>query len=279
MKTAHFILTYTNPEQTERLVKRLSHPDFDCYIHLDKKVDMATHVHLANLPNVYFIKNRVDVKWAGYNAVKAVFNAIREICATNIPYNFINFISGQDYPLKAADELSQFYKANVGKEFLSFVDFENEWPEGRLRYEKYYFSNFSFRGRYFLERLINAVTPKRRVPYGFHPYGKSMFWMLSPEVALYVANKVENDAKLHRFFLFSWASDEFVFQTVLMNSNYRDRIVNDNLRYIDWSKGGSHPKNLGVEDYGRIKSSGMLFGRKFDMTRDVEILDLLDTEL
>src|SRR5690554_5552348 len=106
MRTAHLILTYTSPEQTERMIRKMQHPDFDFYIHLDKKIDIKTHLYLSNIENVFFIKNRIDVRWAGYNTVKAVFNSIQEICDKRISYNFINLLSGQDYPLKSATQLA-----------------------------------------------------------------------------------------------------------------------------------------------------------------------------
>lgn len=239
---------------------------------------MATHRHLGRLPNVFFVKKREDVKWAGYSIVKATFNGIREICESKTDYNFINFLSGQDYALKPAPVLADFFKKNSGKEFMSYLDIESEWQEGRLRYQKYYLADYTFKGRYLLERIINSLTPMRRLPYGFHPYGGSMFWMLSPAAALYVADKVELDPKLRRFFFLSWASDEFVFQTILMNSPYREQLVNDNHRYIDWSGGGPHPKLLRAEDFDDIKRSGMLFGRKFDLAKDARIFDLIDAE-
>ena len=52
MRIAHLIITYTNPVQTERMIRRMQHPDFDFYIHLDKKVDIGPHLFLANIPQV-----------------------------------------------------------------------------------------------------------------------------------------------------------------------------------------------------------------------------------
>ena len=53
MKLAHLILAHNNPMQLERLVKRLSHPDADVYIHLDSKTDVADFNHI----------NGVSVTW------------------------------------------------------------------------------------------------------------------------------------------------------------------------------------------------------------------------
>ena len=279
MRVAHLILTYTNPKQTERMIRSLYHENFDFYIHVDKKFDINPHLVLEALPNVYFINNRVDVKWAGYSTVLATFECIKEIVATGIKYDFINFMSGQDYPIKTADQINDFFIKNKGFEFLSFRDFKNEWTEGLIRMEKYYLSDFHFKGKYMVENLINSIMPKRELPNDLLPFGKSMFWMLSPDAAMYVVNTVENDKKLSDFFWLCWASDEFVFQTILMNSSMKDKVINNNYRYIDWSKGGASPKTLDKTDAEKIKASTDLFARKFDMTESPEILDIIDKHI
>ena len=42
------------------------------------------------------------------------------------------------------------------------------------------------------------------------------------------------------FYKHSFAPDEMVFNTILANSNFKNDIVVDNLRYIDWSKPGEY---------------------------------------
>lgn len=279
MRIAHLILTYTDPKQTERMIKSMEHKDFDFYIHVDKKFDINPHLFLKSIPNVYFINNRVDVKWAGYNTVKATFECIKEIVNTGIKYDFINFLSGQDYPLKSADEMMLFFSKNIGKEFLSYRDIKNDWKEGLIRMEKYFLSNYSFKGKNTIENIVNYIMPKRKMPYNLHPYGKSMFWMLSPETAMYVVNKVEQDKKLINFFSLCWASDEFVFQTILLNSNLKHKVVNNNYRYIDWSLGGANPKVLDETDFEKIKEADMLFTRKVNKDISGKLLDLIDAKL
>ncbi|MBB5637381.1 hypothetical protein HDE68_003296 [Pedobacter cryoconitis] len=279
MRIAHLILTYTNPRQTERMIRKMYHENFDFYIHVDKKFDINPHLFLGTLPNVFFINNRVDVKWAGFSTVQATFESIKEIVATGIEYQFINFLSGQDYPIKPAGYIYNFFKNNIGKEFLSYRDIKNDWKEGLIRMENYFLSSYNFPGKYTLEKLINKILPKRELPYGLHPYGKSMFWMLSPETALYVVNTVEKDRKLKDFFALCWASDEFVFQTILLNSSYKNKIINNNYRYIDWSAGGANPKLLDETDIEAITKSEMLFARKFSMVESPKILDLIDKNI
>ena len=268
-------MTYKLPQLTERLVRMMAHSGFDFFIHVDKKIDITPYLYLLNLPNVFLIKNRVEVRWAGYNTILATFRCIQEICGAGKKYDYINLLSGQDYPLKSADYIIDFFEKNKGKEFLSYKDYVHEWPEGLHRVRRHSLVNFPFKRKHFLESVLNRVLPARSVPHGYHPYGGSMFWMLSPECALYVADKILNDKKLNTYFKYTWGSDEFAFQTVLLNSKYRDRVVNNNYRYIDWSGGGSHPKILGIEDAERLRSTPMLFARKFEYN-DTRILDFLD---
>lgn len=276
MKIAHLILTYTDPELTERLIQSLTHPQFDFYIHVDKKFSIEPYLYLKQYPNVYFIKDREDVRWAGYNTIKATFKCIKEIVASGTEYEYINFMSGQDYPIKSAEYMLDFFERNKGKQFIEYQSIEREWIEAQPRISRYHFTNFTFKGRHRVEWLVNLLTPKRKLPDNLDPYGRAMFWMMNPERAMYVVNFVENNSQLERFFLFTWGSDEFVFQTILMNSPYKNELVNNDYRYIDWSAGGSHPKVLDITDLERLCNTDDLFARKVNTEKSGELIDALD---
>jgi hypothetical protein len=278
MRYACLIVTYTDAALTIRTIKKLDNGDFDFYIHLDKKVDINTHRELFNKPNVVFVKDRIDVKWAGYTVVQASFNGLREIAASGKKYEFINLLSGQDYPLKSADYISHFLSKQVGRQLIKHWDFETEWEEAFARIHQYHFTDKIFKGRYILQRIINSLV-KRKPPTDLRFYGtSSTFWTLSPECAFYVMNFVESDPKLKRFLKYTWGSDEFVFQTIIMNSHWKSQVLNNNFRYIDWSGGGSHPKLLITEDYEKIVATDNILGRKFNLAVDSEVLDLIDAE-
>jgi hypothetical protein len=276
MRFACLIVTYTAAEQTIRMIKKLDNGDFDFYIHLDKKVDINTHSVLFDMPNVIFVKDRIDVKWAGFTIVQAAFSGLKEIAASGKKYEFINLLSGQDYPLKTADYISQFLSTQVGRQLIICKDFETEWTEALSRIHEYHFTDTVFKGRYILQHTINFFV-KRKPPANLRFYGvNSTFWTLSPECAFYVMNFVESDPKLCRFLKYTWGSDEFVFQTVIMNSPWKDQVLNNNFRYIDWTNGGSNPKVLVTEDYEKIITSDTIIGRKFNAAVDANILDLID---
>lgn len=75
---------------------------------------------------------------------------------------------------------------------------------------------------------------------------------------------------------FTWGPDEFIVPTIIMNSRFKETVINNNFYYIDWSKGGVNPKTLLTEDYPLLLSSDKLLARKFDMSVDTIILDMLD---
>ena len=201
MRFACLIVTYTSAKQTVRLIKKLDNGDFDFYIHLDKKVDIETHRELFDMPNVFFIKNRLDVKWAGFTVVEASFNGLKEIRESGREYAFINLLSGQDYPLKSADYISDFLSKQVGRQLIKHWDFETEWDEAFSRIYKYHFTDSIFKGRYLVQRIINFLVRKRNVPTTMRFYGtNSTFWTLSPDCAYYVMEQVESNRELVKFF-------------------------------------------------------------------------------
>ena len=277
MKFAILIVTYSSPKQTKRLIQSMNNGQFDFYIHLDKKIDIETHRDLFDLPNVYFVKNRIDIKWAGYTTAEAALSGVREITASGIKYGFINLITGQDYPIKSPEYIADFLSRNIGKEFMFFKDIENDWTEARQRVEKYHFTDMSFRGRYAIQFFLNSFMPKRKFPLNIKLYGKETFWTLSPDCAKYVVDTIDSNPKLRRFLRFTWGSDEFIFQSIIMSSPFKANVINKNYRFINWpGENVPRPTTFLTKDFDRIMASDCLFGRKFDINTDEKILDLLD---
>lgn len=59
--------------------------------------------------------------------------------------------------------------------------------------------------------------------------------------------------------------EEVFFPTLVMASSFAGRVVNDNLRYMDWvPRNGNNPAVLDMSDAERIVRSGKLFARKLD---------------
>lgn len=279
MRIAHLIITYTNPLQTARMIERMQHPGFDFYVHVDKKLDITDHLFLAKQPNVFLIQNRVNVVWGGYNTVAATLQSVKEILGSGKSYDYIHLMSGQDYPIKSADYIYSFFEANNGKEFLAFEHFDEWADEAYPRIRAYHFTNYKFPGRYFVQRLVNKVLPERKSPIPMDYYGESMFWALSSDCLRYIIHLLDHNTRFRRFMQFTWGSDEFMFQTLVMNSAFKDRVVNDNLLYLDRDKGAAHPNIITLSHLNKLLESPKLFARKFDMRRDAAVMDQVDQRL
>lgn len=280
MRIAHIIITHKNPLQLERLINKMQHPDFDFYIHLDKKVDIDNFAHLKTIRGVNFIENRVICNWGGYSTLQAMINSLKEVFENDISYDFYNLLSAQDYPLKSNDEIYNFLLRHTEKSFVFFeTQVESKWWEGAVdRFQKYHLTDFNFTGKFFLENIINKILPKRKFPIAMELYGgrKSSWWTLNNDTSAYLIDFLKKEKHLDKFLKFCWGTDEFVIPTILLNSPFKDKIVNDNLRYIDFSEGKANPKILDLDDVSKMIDSDMLFARKFDINVNEEVLDRID---
>ena len=279
MRLAHLILTHKGPAQLARLLDALACPGADCYVHLDKKTAAAPFAFLQSRPGVYFTRTRLDVKWGGYSLTQVVLDCSREILAEPIGYDFINVLSAQDYPLQPAGQIQEFFRRRLGQ---SFIECEPQgsawWQANASRVERYHFTEFTFAGRYAWQKLVNALLPKRKFPLPYTLYGGNMggWYTLSRAGAEYLLAFLDERPRLRRFARLTWGSDEFLVHTILYNSPLRATLVNDNLRYVDWSGGGPSPKTLTSVDLPALQASPKLWARKFDVSVDATVLDHLD---
>ncbi len=276
MKVAHIILTHKNPEQVKRLIDNLNHPAFDFFIHVDSKADITSFEKLLKNNRTYFIKKRASIHWAGFGTIQATINSFKEILT--LDYNYINVISGQDFPVQNANTLYNYLLSKKGKEFITCERIADEWPDAKPRVEKYHLINWQIPGKFKLEKIINTVLPKRKFPLPYEIVGRANWFTITKNAALHILEELEKHPEIIRFFKYSWGADELIFSSILYNSNFKPNIE-PNLVYVDWSAGGGHPKILGVEDYNNIISSGKFFARKFDIEKDAAIIDMLQKKI
>ena len=278
MRIAHLILTDGNPEHLERLIKRLQHRNADFFIHVDLKTNITPFLDLENLGQVSFIRPRVKIYNNGYSMVEAALNGFDYILQSHKRFDYINLLSGEDYPLMDVYDIHKFFKENPGKIFTEFRSTKNEWEEGAKRIKNYYFGYNPFFGCKILEKLVSFILPARRVPKSMKAFGGSQWFTISSLHANIISDYLLDFPSVSSFFKYTRGSSEFFFQTLMYNSDYRSDMVNDNLRFIDLSEGKSEPKTLTIDDAERLIKSGKLFGREFNASIDSKILDYLDEQ-
>jgi hypothetical protein len=276
MRLAHLLLIHADPEQARRLVNKLHHADADVYIHLDARAEMADFKNLDEIDNVFFIHNRISVFWGNYSMIEATLNGFKEILKPQKHYSHINLLSGQDYPLKSATEIQKFLFAHADKSYMRFFAIPQDWDEPVSRLQKYNFGDFNIPGKHQLQVLANRFLPARKMPANLQMYGRSQWFTITPAAAKFSIDYLEANPKIQRFFKLTWAADELIFQTILLNSPLRDSIVNDHLRYIRFKRGDSRPHTLTIADVETLTGSGKFYARKFDPKVDVAVMDELD---
>ena len=282
MRIANVIIFHKDPGAIERLIKSLQHPNFDFYLHLDKKVDMQPFAYLSTLPNTQFITKRKDVSWAGFSQLEALVSSLEQIFTGNEPYDFINLLSGQDYPIKPVNEIYDILSDNIGKSFMITETPPTPWwDEAIFRITKYHLTEYSFRGKHRLESVLSTLLPKREFPLPLQLYGGpyAAYWILSMDAARYIYSILSRKDSLWRFFKHTWAPDEFLIHTFLMNSPFKETVVNESYHYIDRSLGGARPKILTSADFNLLERSNKMFARKFDREVDARILDMIDEKI
>ncbi|MCF0055786.1 beta-1,6-N-acetylglucosaminyltransferase [Dyadobacter sp. CY356] len=276
MKIAHLILAHAEPEQLERLIHKLQHEDACFFVHLDKKADIHYFEFLMKIARVRFIPERVNVRWGAYSIVQATINGFRAIQNSGVEIGIINLLSGSDYPIKNPKEIHNFFKENEGQNFMEFRLVYHEWEEAIPRITRYHLDNYAFPGKYLLQKYLHKLAPLRQMPNGLIPVGRSQWMSLTMESVKYILDYLDRNANVASFFRLTWAPDEMIFQTILYNSDFRTKISNNNLRYIDWAEGKASPKTLSMEDADKLIQSGSLFARKFDLKAHPELFDFID---
>lgn len=285
MKIAYLIMGHQNPKQIKRLVRALSGEGTSFFIHFNKKTDRKDpHLYqeltdlLASEKNVFFIPRQV-VYWGQFGLLKATLEGLKMLAKSRVEFDYVNLLSGQDYPIKSVAEIEDFFAINNGKQFIQYypVDVYNPWTDKPVPWnakKRLEYSTVAFR------TLEFHIPSRRRLPFGYVPYVGYTWWSFSKEFIEYLIGFIENHSGFVNHFKYTFASDELFFQCVLLNSPFRSSVVNNDLRFVDWENPNPGiPRTFVQEDFERIACHSGLFARKFDAERDAAILDLIDQKI
>ena len=100
-----------------------------------------------------------------------------------------------------------------------------------------------------VDRTRNSIT---------YYYGDNWF-SITDDLARYI---VSNKKKIWKYMRFSLCADESFVQTLAMMSPYKNCVVGNCARLIDWKRG--RPYVFRQTDYNQLISSEKMFARKFD---------------
>ena len=280
MKVAHIILAHKAPQQLERLINRMQHQSSYFFVHIDKKANLDDFLFLKKYPTVFFVQKRVNINWGGFSHTRAIVNSMKQVISSEMRFDYINLLSGQDYPVKPIARFCDFLQQNPGRCFMEYRLPGDKWlEEAQARMNKYHFTDLPLKGKYKLQAIVNLLLPKRRLPRQFTIIGRSTYFTIDAIAANYIVDCFELPSRITGFFKYSWGSDEIIFQTILFNSIFNHQLINNNMRYEDWSDGAPRPDVLTMQHANILEITDAFFARKFDMEKDEKILERIDRVL
>lgn len=275
-KHAYLIMAYNNFTQLQTLLSLLDDPRNDIYLHIDKKAKTFD----AAMVNVRYSKlvliDRISVNWGGHSQIVCELNLLK--AAVTKKYQYYHLLSGVDFPIKTQDEIHAFFESSYPK---NYIDFDRAAIESRSflsRISQYHVfqdkvgrnSGWHISVLEKMERCLLLLQNKlgvRRKQY-IQSYKGGNWFSITDALAQYV---IEQEALIRRQFFYSICADEVFLQSVAMASPYRDDIVNDCLRAIDWERG--RPYTYRREDVDGLLVSPKFFARKLDSNVDPVAID------
>jgi hypothetical protein len=275
-KIAVLILVHENEGQVNRLIKHLA-KDFDVYVHIDKR----SSVKIENNNEHILIYNMYKTYWASFNIVEATLFLLKS--AYNKGYDRYLLISGQDLPIVSNKEITQFFENN-SYEYIDGTKMPIASLHGNGGFDRMtkYWPNYFHHGKksWLLKKLfaielrifLKIISRIKSRPIDYEFYKGTQWINLTHTCVEKIFEYLDKNKEYTNRFKWTNCADETFFHTIIKQL-HDIIIIDDPLRYIDWSDGPDSPKTLREEDYEKIINSNKLFARKFDVNIDKEIIE------
>ncbi len=292
-KHAYLILAHNEFHMLKRLIRELDDERNDIYIHIDKKtgyVDKNEISSWAGHSAVYFVP-RIRVYWGTLSIVKAEISLLK--AAVKRGYHYYHLLSGVDFPLKDQNTIHRFFEDKNGEYIRAFKNGYKD--EFFLHKVKLYFPFLKYVGKgefeghskktellrwlhtrqWMLEDYQEKHGVDRTRKYKDITFYKGDQWFsITHDLAQFI---ISQKKKIYRMFWMTNGPDEFVVQTLAMNSRFADRVQNESLREIDWRRGS--PYEYTEDDLRELMASEKFFARKISYDRHPELVNSIIREL
>ncbi|KKK36618.1 hypothetical protein WQ57_18390 [Mesobacillus campisalis] len=291
LQTAFILQVHKNPEQVNRFIDQLIGSGIaDVYIHIDKKSLEKFKGRILTGPHVKILDQSVDCEWGDISQVDATLMLVREVLASGTPYDFVCLRSGQDLLVK--EGFKGFLSETRGKAFFTYRKMGRHelglmkinWPKVvRKRYTTAHPVRLYRRLLLSLYRKGINIFPNRNWwPNDFSFYKGSQWFSIPLGAAQYMMDFLETNEWYYNYFKNTLVPDESFFHTLLMNSPYKEDVMNNNLYFFKWGEDLSDrnsPQNLEKDDIPLIEGSGQFFARKFDEETDSAVVDYFSSKV
>ena len=284
MNQVFLILVHKNPRQLLMLLNQLDSNESHFFIHVDLKSRVEDfEQETKSIKNIRFIKDRYDHHWGSFELTKATMALIKELHSeTNLNYSHAHLISGEDILIKPIQRLNQFFSENKETNYMHFTPFpvDGWWKGGFYRITHYHLGKLkrskTFWGKSYIKlyNYLFIVFPflKKRLVKDVKFYGGMAWWSLTRDCINYIHDYTNDNPAFMHFFKYSLLADEIFFQTIILNSKFKDSVNPDYKRFIRWDvPNNGSPVNLTQTDINSLLNSDAFFARKINFEESSEL--------
>ena len=119
---AFSITIYKDIEQFERLLKAIYRPQNYYCVHVDKKSPLIFHRAVKQIsscfPNVFVAFKNIYVAWGQFSVLESNLICMEDLLTNAKSWKYIINLSGQEYPLRANNELVEILQKLKGKSIV-----------------------------------------------------------------------------------------------------------------------------------------------------------------
>lgn len=273
-KHAYLVMAHNKFDQLKCLLSLLDDPRNDIYLHIDKKTK-EKFTGFEPKHSKLFMVDPIRVTWSGHSQIACEMRLFAAAAPGH--YMYYHLLSGLDLPIKTQDEIHGFFQKNDGKNFMEIDDHAMQTGYFLDRTQYYhFFQNMAGRDRHLWAKCLRrlnryAINIQKALGYKrkeIIPLYKGANWVsITDELLQYILGQ---GRLIRKQFYYSFCADEVFLQSLAMHSPYRDTIVNNSCREIDWIRG--EPYTFRKEDFPMLLDSPAFFARKFDEAIDNHLI-------
>ncbi len=282
VKMAYLLLAHKCPRQINIFIEQLlNYGDCDVYIHVDKKAERIIP-EIQKKEHVFIICEYV-VSWGSFEIPKAAVALMKKAINSGRQYSHYYFGSCQDllvkkglfeYLEKNPDDIYIKIDKIVSNRTRASARYKVRWPKKLMIRNDWHPYRFIRGGIQFLCQM-GIVYRKNtvKIPKDIIFY-EGRTWFIAPsKVIEYIVNYIEENPDFFALWENSLASDLMFFQTIIMNSYFKEN-VKDELMYVNFGKlfgTMNHPRNITIEDNKNIEAGNYYCARKFEL-KDANVM-------
>lgn len=282
-KHAFLVMMHNKDNNVQRIINLYDNENIYFFIHVDKKYKDFDYSFTSKKSKIIYIR-RKSLVWGTYSLVKCEMDLLDSALKAG-DFDYFHLISGNDFVLHNVSAFLKFFSDNKNS-YIGLNDlhksFDNNQKSERTKF--YYFLNSIInrnktctlsRILLFFQRVFIKAQKIFRIDRNKNKKicAGSQWFSITKEVAAFLC---DNKTYIKKEFSYTECPDELFIRTLIEVKNPSFKIVDYNLRLIDWDRGSPYYWNF--DDLPEIidKNDSYYFIRK---VKDIKLINELEKNI